>query len=354
MNSPLSTCVIGASGYAGAELVRLLSAHPHFSLAALAAHSKAGEPLVSLLPNLRRELLSLDHEEFLDTGDPRLSECDVAFLALPHGASAAVARPLVEAGVFVVDLSADFRLDDRETYETWYGKHGAESLFDKATYGLVEYNRDALQHASLIAVPGCYPTASILAVAPALEAGLVEGSGIIIDAKSGVSGAGRKAKTSTHYCSAAEGIKAYGAGGTHRHTPEIEEKLSRIANVDARVSFVPHLVPMKRGILVSSYLRPTQVRPLPELQEALMDAAQSRYGSSPLVDVVDELPDTAWVSGSACAHVSYRVDERAGVVQAFCSIDNLLKGAAAQAIQGANVRFGFDESTGLSASTIFP
>lgn len=337
--------IIGASGYGGAELVRLLLGHPSFVLGSMCAHSRAGEEIAKVIPSLRGIV-----EGTLLPIRPDTLECDVVFLALPHGASAPIAATLRERGKVVVDLSADFRLNDQAVYEEWYGAHGAPAHFGQAVYGLVEFHREALKTADLIAVPGCYPTASILALGPLMEAGLVEVEGVVIDAKSGVSGAGRSPSPATHLPESAGGIRAYKTAGTHRHTPEIEQALSSLAGQSLRLTFTPHLVPMSRGILVTAYAMAK-----PGTTEAqCMAAARERYGSSPVVDVIDDLPDTNWVRGSARAHVSYRMDARTGRVLAFCSIDNLLKGAAGQALQAANVRFDLGEGTALRGAGAWP
>lgn len=337
--------IIGASGYGGAELVRLLLRHPSFVLGSMCAHRRAGEEIAKVIPSLR----GVVEGEFQPIR-PETLECDVAFLALPHGASAPIAAILRERGKVVVDLSADFRLNDKAVYEEWYGSHGAPEHFGKAIYGLVEFHREALKTADLIAVPGCYPTASSLALGPLLAAGLVEAGGLVIDAKSGVSGAGRNPTPATHLPESAGGIRAYKPAGTHRHTPEIEQMLGELAGEPIRLTFTPHLVPMSRGILVTAY---AMAKP-GTTQEQCMAAAKERYGSSPVVDVIDDLPDTNWVRGSARAHVSYRVDARTGRVVAFCSIDNLLKGAAGQAVQAANVRFELGEGTALRDPGAWP
>ncbi len=337
--------VVGASGYGGAELVRLLLEHPSMVLGPLCAHSRAGQPIAEVLPSLRGIV-----EGDLLPIEPETLACDVAFLALPHGASAPIAAKLRARGKVVIDLSADFRLQDREVYEAWYGVHGAPDLFGQGVYGLAEYNREALRTADLIAVPGCYPTATLLALAPLFEAGLVETDGVIIDAKSGVSGAGRKASMATHLPHAAEGVRAYKAAGTHRHTPEIEQLLSNVSGQSVRVTFTPHLVPMNRGILVTAYARAKEGTTAAKC----MEAAHARYASSPVVDVIDALPDTLWVKGSSRAHVHYRLDERTGQVVAFAAIDNLLKGTSGQAIQAANIRFDFGEGTGIRSAGAWP
>jgi len=342
--------IIGATGYTGAELLRLLHGHDGAEVSLIVGQSKAGQPVAEVLPSFAGVL---DGEVEAFDADRVAELADVAFCALPHGASARIVSELRQKGLTVFDLSADFRLRDRDTYETWYGEHGAPDLFGQGVYGLVEFYRDALRDANLVAVPGCYPTASILAVAPLLSAGLGTLEDIVIDAKSGVSGAGRTARPHTHLPEAAGGIRAYKAGGLHRHTPEIEQELGAICGAELRISFTPHLVPMTRGILVTAYAKSAR----PEVTaEACHQAAESLYANSPSVVVlpVGKHPDTLWVAGSNRVHVSYAVDARAGRIVAQASIDNLIKGAAGQAVQAFNVRFGFVEDAGLSGPGAWP
>lgn len=341
--------VVGATGYTGAELARLLLQHPHFRLGPLVGHSKAGQAVEDVLPSLAGlvpgEIAPFD-------ADAVAASSELAFCALPHGASAPTVAALRERGVVVFDLSADFRLDDPAVYREWYGEHGAPDLFGRAVYGLVELHREALRAANLVAVPGCYPTASTLALAPLLAAGLVDPNGIVVDAKSGVSGAGRSPAASTHLPETAEGFRAYKVGGVHRHTPEIEQELSRLVGAPIRVSFTPHLVPMTRGILVTAY---AMAKPDVDV-ERCRRAAQELYAGSPSVHVLSagKSPDTLWVRGSNRAHLAYHVDRRTGRVVAQSAIDNLVKGAAGQAVQCANVRFGFAEESGISAPATWP
>lgn len=341
--------IVGATGYTGAELARLLLQHPYFRLGPLVGHSKAGQSVEDVLPSLAGlvpgEIAPFD-------ADTVAASAELAFCALPHGASAPTVAALRERGLVVFDLSADFRLSDREVYREWYGEHGAPALFGSAVYGLVELHREALRTTDLVAVPGCYPTASTLALAPLLSAGLVDPMGLVIDAKSGVSGAGRSPAPTTHLPETAEGFRAYKVGGAHRHTPEIEQELSRVAGTSIRVSFTPHLVPMTRGILVTAY---AMARGDVDV-ERCRRAAIELYEGSPSVHVLSagKSPDTLWVRGSNRAHLAYHVDRRTGRVIAQAAIDNLVKGASGQAIQCANVRFGFAEESGISAPATWP
>lgn len=342
--------IVGATGYTGAELIRLLLAHPDVELTGLVGHSKAGEPVSTVLPSLAGlidgEIAAFEPAEIAE-------RADAVFCGLPHGASAAKVAALRAAGLAVFDLSADFRLRSLDTYRTWYGEHSAAELLPEAVYGLPELYRDALRGADLVAVPGCYPTASVLPLAPLLRAELLELDGpIVIDAKTGVSGAGRAAKPRTHYPETSESVRAYAIAGRHRHTPEIEQELTEAAGRDVRVIFSPHLVPMTRGILSTCYLRPRAGVTAAQCTEA----ARALYAGSPSVHVFDvgESPDTLWVRGSNRAHISYTDDERSGWIVAQGAIDNLVKGASGQAVQCMNLRFGLDEGTGLAHSAMWP
>ncbi len=341
--------IIGASGYTGAELVRLVYSHPHLELGPLIGNSKAGRPVGEVLPNLMGrvggEIQAFD-------ADQVAADCELAFCALPHGASAGVVSELRDRGRIVLDLSADFRLTSREVYAQWYGEHQAPERFGEAAYGLVEWNRESLRNADLIAVPGCYPTSAVLALAPILEAGMIEAEGIVVDAKSGVSGAGRKPGAHAHFSEVSEGFRAYKAAGQHRHTPEIEQSLSLISGADVRVLFTPHLLPMTRGILSTCYARLKN----DATAEEMTAVARAKYQNSPSVIVLDAgaHPSTQWVRRSNHAMVAYHDDPWTGRAIAFGAIDNLLKGAAGQAIQCANIRLGFEENAGIDALAAWP
>lgn len=342
--------VVGATGYTGAELTRLILGHPELELKGLVGHSTAGEPIARVMPALAGivsdEVAAFDAETIA-------AQADAVFCALPHAASAEKVAELRDAGLVVLDLSADFRLRSLETYREWYGEHPAPDRIDEAVYGLAELHREAIRNADLIAVPGCYPTSAILPLAPLLRAGLVDLSApIVIDAKSGVSGAGRAAKARTHFPETAESLRAYAIAGRHRHTPEIEQELSRAADTDVRVIFSPHLVPMTRGILSTAY-----IRPLGDVDAARCTAhARELYADSPSVHVLEpgSCPDTLWVRGSNRMHISYTDDARSGWIVAQGALDNLVKGASGQAIQCLNVRFGLDEGVGLRQPALWP
>lgn len=350
MTEKIAVAVVGATGYTGAELLRLLAGHPRAEVTRIVGQSRAGEPVASVLPSMRG-LYGGDVARY--DADDVAAHATVAFCALPHAASAPIVAELRARGLVVFDLSADFRLADRAVYEEWYGPHAAPALLGEATYGLVELHRDAIAKADLVAVPGCYPTASILALAPLLREKLVSPDGLVVDAKSGASGAGRSPGPSTHLPEAAEGIRAYKSAGQHRHTAEIEQELSRAAGRDVRVTFTPHLVPMSRGILATAYAMPA-IEALDARR--LSDAARALYEGSPSVVVLDDgaHPDTAWVRGSNRAFLSYAIDRRTGRVVAQSAIDNLVKGAAGQAIQAFNVRHRVDESLGLTGAPLWP
>jgi N-acetyl-gamma-glutamyl-phosphate reductase len=343
VSDQITVAVVGASGYTGAELCRLLLQHPHVKLTGLYARSSAGQPLSKVFPQFAGRL-----EQVIEPFDADRVEARAVFCALPHGESAPVVAALAARGHVVLDLSADLRLHDAATHETWYGGHAAvpPELRARAVYGLPELHRERLRGASLVAVPGCYPTAAILAATAFLEAELVLPD-LIVDAKSGVSGAGRGAALAYHYPEVEGGIRAYKIAGTHRHTPEMEQELG------ARVTFTPHLVPMSRGILACVYMRPLDPTvPAARYHEAL----RARWQGEPFVTVLPAgaLPDTAHVRGSNRAHVSVAVDERVGRVIALAAIDNLVKGAAGQAVQCLNLAVGLPETLGLDGVAPFP
>ncbi|GAB4214776.1 MAG: N-acetyl-gamma-glutamyl-phosphate reductase [Sandaracinaceae bacterium] len=341
--------VVGATGYTGAELLRLLLVHPEVRVTEIVGHGKAGQPVAAVLPSLAGLVGGLVATY---DADRIAANADVAFACLPHGASAKIVAELRARGLQVLDLSADFRLRDPAVHAEWYGHDDAPALRAQAVYGLPELFREALRSADLVAVPGCYPTATILPLAPLLEAGVVEDGPIVVDAKSGVSGAGRQPGERTHFPETTEGFRAYKTGGSHRHTPEIEQALTTVAGRAVRVSFVPHLCPMTRGILSSSYVR---LRPGVDAARCT-ELARARYEGSPSVHVLDPgaCPDTLWVRGSNRAHVSYTLDARTGWLLAQGAIDNLVKGASGQAVQCFNLRRGYAEGTGLLGPAMWP
>ncbi|MGI8998843.1 MAG: N-acetyl-gamma-glutamyl-phosphate reductase [Candidatus Limnocylindria bacterium] len=339
MSQPIRVAVVGAAGYAGGELVRLLAGHPSVAIASLHARERDGVAVASEHPHLASLGLT-----FSD-GEP--DDVAVAFLALPHGASAPLASRLVERGVTVIDIGADFRLRDADAYARWYGApHPAPALLPEATYGLTEWSRDALRGSRLIANPGCYPTATLLALVPFARAGLLDGD-VIVDAKSGISGAGRTAGADYLFTELTESTRAYGLDG-HRHQPEIEQGL---ADAGARVSltFVPHLVPQARGLLATCYLTLNEDLDDDALAALLRDA----YTGSPFVHVSDAPPATKHATGSNHAFIhARRVGEGRAVVLSV--IDNLGKGAAGQAMQNMNVALGLPETAGLAGLGMHP
>jgi N-acetyl-gamma-glutamyl-phosphate reductase len=344
--------IIGASGYTGAELLRLCAGHPDFEVAVATGDSQAGSPIAQLYPSLGAHY----GDRRFDAYDRGLLEgLDLVFLGLPHGASQAIVAELHGSVKGIVDLAADFRLADPDLYPTWYGEaHEHPDLLADAAYGLPELFRPQITGATLVASPGCYPTAAALALAPLARAGLIETDGIIVDAASGVSGAGRAAKASTTFCTVDEDFTAYGLL-THRHTPEIEQSVARVSGADAgdvRVLFTPHLAPMNRGILATCYARPSDATA--NDTAALLELYRDAYADEPFVVVTDGSPSTKATFGSNSAHVTVRYDTRTGYVVALAAIDNLVKGASGQAVQNANLLVGLDETTGLSTIGIFP
>ena len=329
--------ILNINSYGGIGLATLLEAHPGLRLKAVAGHSSAGKSLRQLFPMWGGPDLPV-----LESLPP----LDLVFSALPHVAAAGAIAPLVRAGTRVVDLSADFRLHDAATYAAWYGhEHPAPDLLAIAAYGLSETDRTGIAAATLVANPGCYPTAAGLGLAPALAAGLIDpAGGVIVDAKSGVSGAGKSLKTESLFSEADESVAAYGLAG-HRHLPEIEQTATRLAcgGNGPQVTFIPHLVPMTRGILATIYASPAE----PVSAAALLGLYRDYYGRSPCVRVVDTAPATKWTTRTNLCVIYPTVDARSGRLIVVSCIDNLVKGAAGQAVQNANLMLGLPEETGL-------
>lgn len=350
MSARIAVAVVGASGYTGAELLRLLVGHPRAEVVAVCATERsAGQRIDRVFPHLAGSL-ALDVELF--DAQAVAARAEVVFTALPHGQSARVVAELRARGRRVVDLSADYRLRDAEVYRAWYGDHPHAELLAGAVYGLPEFHRAELRGAELVAAPGCYPTAAALAVAPLLARGLVRADSVVVDAKSGVSGAGRSPGLGTHFPEVGESLRPYKVAGTHRHTPEMEQEMSRAAGAPVRVLFTPHLVPMTRGILACVYAEPAHDVTEAELRAAMRDA----YAGEPFVTALegDALPDTAHVRGSNRAQVAVRFDARTRKVLAMSAIDNLVKGASGQAIQCLNIALGWPETDGLGVVATFP
>lgn len=342
----IRTAILGASGYTGAELVRLLAHHPSAELRVLTANTHAGKTMGQVFPHLGGvPLPRLEKIEDVDLGD-----VDVVFCALPHGTTHEVVAGLPKR-VKAVDLSPDFRLFDIPTYESYYGAHKAPELQPDVVYGLTELMREAVRKGRVVANPGCYPTSAILALAPLLAAGQVDEDAIVIDSKSGVSGAGRAAKEANLYGEVTEGIHAYGVA-THRHTPEIEQELSRAVGHPVAVTFTPHLMPMSRGILSTIYVRLDGGAGADDLRETLA----GRYAGEPFVRVLPEgsLPATRHVRGSNHCLIAVFPDRLKGRAIVISVIDNLVKGASGQAVQNMNLLFGLPETAGLQQEPLFP
>ena len=328
--------ILGASGYVGAELLRLCSGHPQLSPARLFGDSQAGQKLAAVHPHLAPAYPHLVVERFEPAA---LDGIGLVFAALPHGHSQKLASEILGRGVKFVDLGADFRLDEAEAYARWYGEeHQAPELLDRFVYGIPELHREAIKSADAVAAAGCYPTSAILALKPLLE--LVEADSLIVDAASGVSGAGKGLKDETHFNSVDENFTAYGLLN-HRHTAEMEMALG------GRLLFTPHLAPMNRGILATCYAKAKgPCDPLAALRDA--------YADEPFVFVSERPPSTKWTLGSNCVHITARYDERTGRVLAIAALDNLVKGAAGQMIQCANLMLGFEETLGLPRVGVWP
>lgn len=341
--------IIGATGYAGSEIVRLLLQHKDAEIVWYGSHSYVNEPYAKVYQNF----FQLVDAACLDDNIEKMADAvDVIFTATPQGLCSSLVNEALLSKVKIIDLSADFRIQDVAKYEKWYGlSHGAPQFVPEAVYGLCELNRTAIQNARLIANPGCYPTCSILSIYPLLKAGLIDPQSIIIDAKSGTSGAGRSAKLDNLFCEVNENIKAYGVA-SHRHTPEIEDQLSLAAGVPLTLSFTPHLVPMNRGILVTAYASLIKDVSYEEVK-AVYDQA---YDSEFFVRVLpkDACPQTRWVEGSNFVDVNFKIDPRTKRIIMMGAMDNLVKGAAGQAVQNMNLLFGLNETEGLTAVPMFP
>ena len=343
----IKAAVLGATGYAGIELVRLLSNHPEVSIEVLGSQSFAGKKISDVYPNFRHVLEKECSEVDMDA----VSRCDVAFTALPHGASKEVIPALLETGVKVIDLSGDYRYDKVEVYEKWYGqKHSSPELLKESVYGLPELHRDKSKNARLIGNPGCYTTCSILGTAPLLASKAGSTKNIIVDAKSGVTGAGRGLSQQVHFCECAETAKAYKVAA-HRHTSEIEQELSNIAGEEVMLSFTPHLIPVKRGILSTIYVNLNK----PYTTEELTEIYKEYYKDEFFVRVMEPgvLPEIKNIAGSNFVDIGVVADERLQRAVVVSSIDNIVKGAAGQAVQNMNLLFGLDEKTALAAAGFY-
>ena len=337
--------VVGGTGYTGVELLRLLAQHPHCELAVITSRQEAGTPVAAMFANLRGRV----DMNFSAPSDAVLRQCDVVFFATPNGVAMQQARMLVDAGVRVIDIAADFRIKDIATWEKWYGtKHACPELVAAAVYGLPEVNREQIKRARIVANPGCYPTSVQLGFLPLIKSGMVDLDHLIADAKSGVSGAGRKAEMHTLFSEASDNFKAYGVTG-HRHHPEISQGLSLMAEREVRLTFVPHLTPMIRGIHATLYARLTGGADLQQLYE-------KHYANEPFVDVLPagSHPDTRSVRGSNLCRIAVHQPQGGDIAVVLSVIDNLTKGAAGQAVQNMNLMCGLPETTGLEQIALMP
>jgi len=341
--------IVGGTGYTGVELLRLLAIHPDVELTAITSRGEAGMPVSDMFPSLRGYV----DLAFTDPATSNLNACDVVFFATPHGVAMSQAQALLAANVKVIDLAADFRLQDTAVFEKWYKMpHSCPDILSHAVYGIPELNREQIKSAQVIGNPGCYPTTVLLGLAPLLEQGLVDFSApIIADSKSGVSGAGRKAEVATLFAESSDSMKAYGVAG-HRHHPEIHAQLTQLANADLQFIFVPHLIPMIRGMLSTIY-----VKLAPQAQDLDLQALyEGRYRHERFVDVMPpgSLPETRSVRGSNQIRIALHKQAEAGYLTLVVVQDNLVKGAAGQAVQNMNIMFGLPEVTGLQVVPLLP
>jgi N-acetyl-gamma-glutamyl-phosphate reductase len=345
----IKAAICGGSGYTGAELLRILSGHPEVEITAVTSEKSAGKKVADLFPHLHKysHLVyePLDKEKILN-------KADVFFMALPHAASQEAVDYFFKKGKKVIDLSADYRLSDVAVYEEWYKTpHNYADTLKNAVYGLPELYREKIKQSSLIANPGCYPTSAILGLYPAIKEGIIDIENIIIDSKSGTSGAGRKADVGFSYCEVNEGFKAYGIA-VHRHTPEIEQELSAIAGKKITINFTPHLVPMDRGIISTMYGKMVKKAETAEI----ISLYKRYYDAEPFVNVLDEgfYPNAKNVRGSNFVEIGFKVNKRTNTLIVVSAIDNLVKGASGQAVQNMNIIMGFKETTALESLAVFP
>jgi len=345
----LRVAIIGASGYTGVELARILCNHPEFILTAATSRQYAGKPLSEVFPNLlgKTDLIC----ENLSI-DELCNRADLFFAAVPHKTAMDLVPQLLQEGKKVVDLSADFRLRDVATYEEWYQEHSSPEFIAEAAYGLPELYREQIKKARLVANPGCYPTSIVLGLAPLLREGLIDPTSIIADSKSGTTGAGRAASVGTLFCEVHDGFKAYKVGGTHRHLPEIEQELSVLNKGDITISFTPHLLPISRGILSTTYANLISDISEDDLRKLYM----TTYENEPFVRIVPDgtFPATQHVRGSNFCDIGFAIDKRTNRIIIVSAIDNIVKGAAGQAVHNMNLMCGIDETAGLEGAPFFP
>lgn len=349
LHPKLRIAVVGASGYTGGELLRILATHPHVEVTAVTAEKHAGKTVDEVFPSLRGKIGAMVMDK-VDTA-VLAKQADFAFTALPHHASATAGAELLAAGMKVVDLSADYRFEELPVYEAWYGAHPRPDVLKSAVYGLPELHRERIKKAKLVGNPGCYVTSAILALAPLLKGGLIEPFDILDDAKSGMSGAGRSASEDMLFSEVNEGLRPYKVAN-HRHQPEIEKELKPLAGAEVIISFVPHLLPINRGILSTIYCRPKGKVTTASALEVL----KAFYADAPFVRVLPagKLPNPGHVRGSNYCDLGVHVDERQNRVIVFSALDNLVKGAAGQAVQNMNLMQGFHETDGLTQLPVFP
>ena len=341
--------IVGVSGYTGVELARILSCHPKVEITVATSRQYEGKHLSEVFPNLKRcvDIICENPSQ-----DDLFNKADFFFTAVPHKTAMAIVPPLLEKEKKVVDLSADYRIKDVSVYETWYQKHTSSNLINEAVYGLPELYRDKISRARLVANPGCYPTSVILGLAPLLREKVIDPATIIVDSKSGTSGAGRAVSLASLYCEVADGFRAYKVGGVHRHIPEMEQELSMLSGEKITISFTPHLLPVSRGMLSTIY-----ARMLPDIDDIhLRKLYQDTYKDEQFVRLCPPgtPPATQHVRGSNYCDIGFSVDRRTGRLIVLSAIDNIVKGAAGQAIQNMNLMNGFDEAEGLHGAPFFP
>jgi N-acetyl-gamma-glutamyl-phosphate reductase len=345
----IKAAIIGVTGYVGQELFRILSLHPNVEISHITSVSYQGKELSEIYENFNKTTTLICTDADIEK---IAEEADIMFLALPHGIASKKINQSILNKCKVIDLGADFRLKSKDVYESWYAeKHESEELLAQAVYGLCELNREKIKKASLIANPGCYTTCSILSLTPLLKEKLIDTDSIIIDAKSGVTGAGRSLNLATSYCETNESVKAYKIA-SHRHTPEIEQELSIAAGKEITLSFTPHLVPMNRGILTTSYAKLKKKVSYQKVKAVYEKYYKDEY----FIRLTKEnvFPETKWVKGSNFVDIGFKIDERTNNIIVIGAIDNLIKGAAGQAVQNMNIIFGFDEKTAIDNAAIFP
>jgi N-acetyl-gamma-glutamyl-phosphate reductase len=343
-----NVAIIGASGYTGAELARILCNHPHITLTTVTSRQYEGQSLSRVFPNLYKKS-DLVCENL--SPEQLAARADLFFTAVPHKTAMDIVPRLLAAGKRVIDLSADFRLRDVSVYEKWYQKHTAPQMLAEAVYGLPELYREKITSSRLIANPGCYPTSVILGLAPLLKAGIIDPQSIIADSKSGTSGAGRAAQIGTLYCEVADGFRAYKVA-SHRHTPEIEQEINRLGRCNVNISFTPHLLPISRGILSTVYAQLTA----DITTTGIKNLYDEMYGHEYFIRLLPEdmFPATQYVRGSNFCDIGFKADPRTGRIIIMSAIDNIVKGAAGQAVQNMNLMYGFPEMAGLEGAPFFP